>query len=272
MAQRFDARALELAGEPAVVADGVTGAGFSVSNDDVLAYGTGPLVLRDAGGAVFGRLTWFDRQGKVLGTIDDPAVYLSVELSPDDSQAAFSRQDQSGNMDIWVADLTRSVTRRLTFDAAPDCFPVWSPDGHRIAFASSRRGPLTLYERAANGEGEDKPLDGAGMQSLPLSWSRDGQLLLYAQGPPTQTDVWALPVGDDTSSKPLPVLTSMFREVGFFSPDGQWITYVSQESGRPEIYVRPFDRKSPAAGGKTRISADGGVNTRWRADGRRSCT
>ena len=268
MAQRFNARTLQLVGDPAVVASGVAGAGFSASNDDVLVYGTGALVLRDGGGAVDGQLTWFDRQGKVLGTIDDRAVYLSVELSPDDSQAAFSRLDQSGNMDIWVADLTRSVTRRLTFDPDPDWFPVWSPDGQRIAFASARGGSgLTLYERAANGEGEDKPLPGPGPQSIPLSWSRDGRFLLYGQGPPTQTDVWALPMHGATAPKPLPVMTSMFREVAFFAPDGQWITYVSSESGRNEIYMRPFDSQSPAAGGKTRVSTDGGENTRWSADG-----
>jgi eukaryotic-like serine/threonine-protein kinase len=266
MAQRFNTQALQLVGDPAVIASGVAGAGFSVSND-ALVYGTGPRVLENSAGAVDGQLTWLDRQGKVLGTIDDRAIYMSVALSPDDSEAAFMRADQSGNMDIWVADLTRSVTRRLTFDPAPDWFPIWSPDGQRIAFASSRGGQLTLHERAANGEGEERPLAGAGPQSFPLSWSRDGRLLLYAQGSAAQTDVWALPMDGGTASKPLPVMTSMFRELAFFAPDGQWITYVSSESGRPEIYVRPFDSQSPGSGGKTRISTDGGINTRWSADG-----
>jgi len=260
MAQVFDAGRLELAGDPFRVAE--TAQSFSASDHGALAYVGGPR-----GGA--SQLAWFDREGKQLATAGQPGRYFDLTLSPDDQRVAVSSLEEGaegrfGGADLWLLDLVRAVPSRFTFDPARDSRPVWSPDGSRIAYSSSRDGPPNLYQKAASGAGEDEPLLKSGQSKDAWDWSADGRFLLYSSvDPKTLDDLWFLPVSGDR--KPAPFLQTPFREYqGQFSPDGRWVAYVSDESGRAEVYVRPFP---PGPGGKWQISTGRAYHPRWRRDG-----
>jgi eukaryotic-like serine/threonine-protein kinase len=271
MAQPFDAGKLQLQGEPVPVAEHVgaeLSAGyFSVSPAGVLAYRTGASI---AGGL---QPTWFDRQGKVTGTFGQPGPDQGLSLSPDATRAVGRDALQAASGDIWLLDFARGVRTRLTFHQSVGSFPIWSPDGNRIAFAGGTTLD-TLYEKSASGAGEEKELlKKPGDVLLPTSWSRDGRFLLYntnnASG--NLADLWLLPLEGDR--KPLKLLGSPFSEgQARFSPDMRWIAYASTESGRSEIYVRPFvaaGPSGPALGeGKWQISKDGGTWPKWRGDGK----
>ena len=175
----FDAAREELTGEPFPIAENVYSGGnrescdFSVSASGVLTYRQGDTRLTR-------RITWFDRQGKKLGTVGNAGVYGGPNLSPGGERLAFRATDpQTGNMDIWVRELRRDVATRLTFHEALDFRPVWSPDGTRIAFFSERDGTPTIYQKPANGAGEAEPLFEATGRFWPSHWSRDGRYLVY---------------------------------------------------------------------------------------------
>ena len=169
--------------------------------------------------------------------------------------------------DIWLLDLARGASTRFTFDPTADRFPVWSPDGTRIAFSSGQDGRvLNLYQKLSSGAGDNQLLLQSDLPKLAMDWSRDGKYLLYVNNDPkTKYDLWVLPMTGD--HQPFPFLRTPFQETGGrFSPDTRWIAYTSNESGRDEIYVRPFP---PAAnGGKWMVSRDGGVEPGWRRDGK----
>ena len=152
---------------------------------------------------------------------------------------------------------------RFTFDGAPDAYPIWSPDGRRVVF-SSNRGILDLYEKKASGGGTEELLLATPEFKVPTDWSLDGRFLLYRRDAPNHSfDIWALPM--DGNRKPFPVIQTDFDERdGQFSPDGRWVAYESNESGRFEIYVQPF----PGPGGKWQMSTNGGAQVRWRRDGK----
>lgn len=177
MAQEFDANRLAISGEPIPVADDVDRLGlgarfalFSVSRTGVLVYRSGSS---DAS-----QLTWFDRQGKQLGTVGPVANYSVPWLSPDESRVTFNAvAPQGGNTDVWWMDLTRGNPTRLTFDPSPDYSPVWSPDGSRIVFTSERGGHPNLYQTAASGGGADELLVQSDFRKTP--WSADGKFILY---------------------------------------------------------------------------------------------
>jgi eukaryotic-like serine/threonine-protein kinase len=266
-AQAFDPVRLALAGSPVVIAEhvvegGGTGATAALSASDagLFAYRTGPSTGRN-------NFVWFDRSGTAQETIpgsDDSDAFHS-SLSRDGSRLAFSRID--GTADIWVLDVKRGVSTRVTFDPAFDLTPEWAPDGHRIAFTSNRRGPseFALYMKSVDGTGTDELLNAEGLgTTAPNDWSPDGRFILYVIGGfKGGRDIMALPLEGDR--KPVPVVATPFNETsGQFSPDGQWIAFQSNESGRPEIYVQPFRRP----GQKVRISTEGGIQVRWRGDGR----
>ncbi len=268
MAQAFDADRLELTGEAVPVAEGVqiggatgrTGA-FSVSQTGVLAYQAGSGDIRS-------QLIWFDRTGKQIATLGDQADHSGVELSPDGTRAAVTILDPArSTRDIWLYDVARGLRTRFTFDPADDTSAVWSPDGSRIGFASPRAGRFGLYVKASSGAGnEELLLDEASSNQLPTSWSRDGGSVLYSNlssMSSTQSDLRVLPFSGDRKASVF--LATPFTEgVARFSPDGRWIAYQSNESGRIEVYVAPF----PGAGGKWQISTAGGTFPRWRRDGR----
>jgi hypothetical protein len=150
----------------------------------------------------------------------------------------------------------------LTFDAAVDDFPLWSPDGRSIVFTSNRKGAFDLYRKSTTGEGGDELLMSAANFKSACDGSRDGRFLLFRMtSPETGYDLWALPLGGD--SKPIPLArTNAEERDGQFSPNGRWVAYQSNESGRFEIYVQPF----PGPGNKSRISTNGGAQVRWRPD------
>jgi Tol biopolymer transport system component len=242
----------------------------------VSASATGTLVYNT--GVSFGssQLTWFDRQGNTLEKIGEPGAYFDLALSPDGSRLAVARRDQrTRNEDIWLLELDRGVSTRLTFNEALDRLPVWSPDGKRIVFASSRSGHLDLYMKASDGSGDDQLLLKTDQDKIPYSWSRDGRYLLYNTRDPKTSDIWVLPMDGDR--KPFLFLRTEFRESeGTFSPDMHWIAYTSDESGQNEIYVRQFSPPGPRtlpapeipSRGKWQVSKNGGTLAWWRDDGK----
>jgi len=268
MAQPFDARRLELSGEPVTVADQVgtvlDSGFFSTSINDVLVYRTG-------GGGLSQQLTWFDREGKVLGTAGEPGTYFTLDLSPDGARAAVSRADP--NPSLWLLDFSRGTSTRFTFGPSPGQRGTWSPDGNRIIFASKPNGVYDLYQKLASGVKDEELLLKSSETKYPTSWSRDGRFLLYEEADPTtkKEHLWVLPLEGDR--KPFPFLRTEFNNYsGQFSPDGRLVAYVSDESGRNEIYVRTFSPDSTAAasdtGGKWLISTNGGSQPRWQGDGK----
>ena len=261
VAQPFDLKARKTKGEPSPLAeqigtDAVGLARFSVSRDGVLAYRTG-----ESGS----RLIWFDRAGKELGVEGDPGEIANPSLSRSGDRLAFSIVDaRAGTSDIWVRDLARGVTSRFTFGPGDEITPLWSPDGSRVVFSSDRDGNFDLFEKAGSGSGEEKPLVEDGVFKFATAWSRDGRYLVYSrQDPKTGWDIWVLPTFGDR--KPIAVVQSAFADLnGSISPDGRYIVYQSNESGRVEIYVQSF----PGPGGKWQVSAAGGSDSSWRSDGR----
>jgi Tol biopolymer transport system component len=173
---------------------------------------------------------------------------------------------QIGSTDLYLSDVTNWSARRFTFDLAFDSFPVWSPDGSRVVWASNREGPFQLYEKAATGSGQDTRLLKSDYFNIPSDWSRNGRFIIYSQIDPKKnnSDVWVLPVAPSTGP-PFPILQSEADESeAKLSPDGQWMAYGSDESGRSEVYVQSF----PNGGGKRQVSTGGGSGPRWRWDGK----
>jgi Tol biopolymer transport system component len=264
MAQKFDTARLELSGDPFPIAEQI-GVGFDGLTYQTLVSASDQGVLAYQGlGAGKTQLIWFDREGKKLGVVGAPGDYSDLSLSPDDKRLAFFQVDpDTGNVDIWLMDLAVGVPTRFTFDTAVDFAPVWSPDGERIVFASLREGAPNLFQKNANGSGQEDPLYQSPLAKLPSSWSNDGRFVLCGTvDPKTRWDLWVLSVSDH---KWEPFLQTPANESrGMFSPNGRWIAYESDESGKKEIYVQTF----PASGAKWQISVSGGSQPRWRRDGK----
>ncbi len=285
VAQRLDLAGLALTGDPVPLADAV--AVDAVNRSAVSVSATG-LVAYRSGGASRRHLTWRGRTGTVLGTLGAPDENgLSFpSVAPDGRRVAVSRTVQ-GNTDLWLLDGTR--TSRFTFDAGTDRNPVWSPDGGRIVFESDRTGVRNLYVKDASGAGTETLLVDSAQTKVATDWSADGRFLLYTStDPQTGYDLWARPMMGD--QPPWIVLKTPFEERnGRFSPDGRWVAYMSNESGRMEIYVRPFvppassgtaseavsgassgavaGAAAPAPSGQWQVSTAGGIYPSWRADG-----
>jgi eukaryotic-like serine/threonine-protein kinase len=271
MAQPFDVRKLGLEGEPVPIAEQVP-AGFSASS-------TGTLIYVSASPAGPGQLTLFDRQGKILGTVGEPGVYTWAAFSPDGRRVVTARGDsQSGSENLWMIDLARGISTRFTFNSGTDFLPVWSPDGTRIAFGSTRSGKYDLYEKLSNGGSDEQLLLKSESETgvtVPLSWSGDGRFLLFGA---TSSDALVLPLDPNghASGKPFLFVQKGIGTDPHFSPGPQghplWIAYASNESGRYEIYVRPFDPNSPTGtptgGGKWQVSTQGGLSPRWNSNGK----
>jgi len=270
LAQPFDSRSLMLTGDAFPIAEQVwsyrTFGVFSASRNGVLAYRAG---TRQA----YPQLTWFDREGKPLGDLGPSADYTDVTLSRDGRLVAVSQSDPQGNRDIWNVNVARGVFTRFTFDPAPETAPVWSPDASRLVFASGRDGPDNLYQKETGGTRNEETLLKSNLPKRPLDWSSDGQFLIYGvTDPTTKADLWILPLEGDR--KPRPFLQTPYNEAqAQFSPGPpgapRWVAYTSDESGRPQIYVQPFGEGASGAGGKFQVSTGaGGVQPRWRADGK----
>ena len=256
VARRLDLAGRALTGDPVTLADGV--GSFAVSE-------AGPVAYRAFGRAAR-QLTWVDRAGKAVGVASEPDANESresPELSPDGRRVAVQRTVQ-GNTDIWLRDLLRGGMTRLTFDAALDVVPVWSPDGMRIAFTSNRTGVYNLYLKASNGSGTEQQILDSPITKAPQDWSMDGRwLTYYEQGAATGRDLWALEMTGPDPTPRVVANTPAEETLAQFSPDGRWMAYQTNESGRFEVVVQAF----PEAGGKWQVSTAGGAAPRWRADG-----
>jgi Tol biopolymer transport system component len=263
LAQGFDNRHLELVGDAVLVAEqvssGSTRGAFSASANGTLVFWTGNF-SRDV------QFTWLDLQGKPVHGEGEPGEYADVTLSPDGTQAVASKRDRRRPLwadHLWLLDFARGTNNQFTLGPARHRSPVWSPDGGRIIFASDRDGQSNLYQKPANSaKDEDALLKDDSEIKTPTSWSRDGYLLYTVQSAKAKAEIWALQVDGD--HKPVPFVHE--GSMGRFSRDGHWVAYVSDESGRDEVYVREFSMTS--AGIKRVVSKEGGSNPRWRRDGK----
>ena len=220
-------------------------------------------------GAIDGRLAWFDRQGKKLGTIGDPGVYRTLMISPDGKRVAAERTDsQTQNKDIWLFDVTGGAAIRFTTDPGWDAFPTWSPDASRIVFTSNRSGVYDLYQKASSGAGNEELLYRSTEGKGPNSWSPDGRFLIYySLGQPTHLKLLA--ANGPADRVPTPLIDQQFSSVtGRFSPDEHWIAYSSNESGKNEVSVRSFDAGSGAVGSPVIVTSGGGRTPLWSGDGK----
>jgi Tol biopolymer transport system component len=264
LAQRLDLRNARLTGEPVSIAGGVSD--FSVSATGLIAYAT-TLVAAPL------QLTWVDRSGKELSTIGEVDSTLSVpRVAPDGRHVAVSKVAQ-GNRDLWLLDGTRAS--RMTMDAKEDNSPVWSPDGLRITFMSDRSGNNSLYQKLASGVGGEERIQTPDEGAYPNGWSADGKYLSYNSAVANTVGISVLPTSGDR--KPFTFLQSKFLQVrGQFSPDGRWVAYQSNESGKFEVFVRPFNPPGSAGSKDTSnvaatqwmVSTAGGVSPMWRPDGK----
>ena len=262
LAQPFDVRKLEFTGEPFPVVDDVAAGGGVASNADFSASNNGVLVFQGGVGGRQSRLAWVDRAGRILTEIGGMANYLTLSLSPDERRVVVDAGP--GNPDLWILEVSRGVTSRLTFDPASDFAPVWSPDGNRIAFTSDRSGPGSIYVKPATGAQSESLLASHATEMDPADWSRDGRFIAAIAAHPSQRwDIWIVPL--EGGQKPYPFLSGPFAENSpRFSPDGRWMAYTSLESGRREVYIQPF----PGPGGKWQVSSQGAADPAWRRDGR----
>jgi Tol biopolymer transport system component/tRNA A-37 threonylcarbamoyl transferase component Bud32 len=274
MAQPFDLRSLTLSGEPRPVADRIEESASALNGGmDVFrsasfsASPTGVLVWRRNFQSAQSQLQWFDRSGKKLAVVGEPANYSRPSLSPDNSKLAVCIRDpQTGTRDIWIIDLKRGSMTRLTFDPADDFNPVWSPDGTQIAFTSERAGQRDIYLKPADGSGQEVLLLGEkGTPKNVEDWSGDGKYLIYNYGTPNH--LYVLPLAGD--SKPVPFVNiSFYTSEGQFSPNGRWVAYRSLEAGKQEVFVQGFNLDPSQPRGKWQISTDGGELPMWRRDGK----
>jgi len=258
LAQPFSTTTLQLAGNPFPIGDKVASdfantPGFSVSENGLLAYrmGAGKPALQTA---------WYDRSGKMLEAVGTPGNYRGLDLSPDERRVAIHRHDGAGG-DIWLIQTGTGSTSRLTFDPSQEnSSPVWSPDGTRISFASFRNGKWGIYVKAADGSSGEDLLHETNATTIPMSWSPDGRSVLYVTQNQSR-DMFMVPIsGERTPVQVIP--TPLDESHGQVSRDGKWIAYQSPETGRMEIYVRPFS----AGEGKWQVSTAGGTWPRWRRD------
>jgi eukaryotic-like serine/threonine-protein kinase len=264
LAQPFDPQTLTLSGDAIPITDDLT-----VANNTrwatFWAADTRLLMFR-SGGSTRDRATlgWLDRDGRRLGEAGPENVYSSLRISPDGQRVAIGVRDATGVDDQWLFDVTRRTMTRFTFDRRRETWPVWSPDGQQLAFSSNMSGTYQLYRKDARGANAEQAVSRTGPGKIPSDWSPDGRYLLYSDNDLNDADdIWAWPLTGDP--KPIPVVSTPFSDQSAqFSPDGKWIAYQSNESGRFEIYVQAF----PASGGKWQVSTSGGRSPRWRADGR----
>src|SRR6202521_5001845 len=257
MAQPFDADRLQLTGEAVPIVEAVlfnpfgSGAVFSASDNGVLAY-------RGGGGAVPLNLVWVNRNGTEQPLAAPPHNYTFPRISPDGKRVAAGIEEGEGQ--IWLYDISRDALSRLTFEGPFNVDPVWTPDGKRIAFKGKGN---RLFWQSADGGGSAEELTTGklDLNNIPSAWSPDGQELAFLEGGAIR-NIWILPLKDRTPH--VFIASPAYESAPSFSPDGRWIVYTSTESGRSEVYVRPY----PGPGGKWQISTEGGTEPVWNPKGR----
>jgi len=265
MAHRFDMSRL------ATVGDAMPLAEQSIEFDPLFSRAlidigpAGSAVYRAGNAIVNSRLVWLDATGKEIGPAGEPDPYARIRLSPDGTTVAYSLRSGSARRNLWTLELQRRVKSRLTFGESIDNNPLWSPDGKRIVYSSS---PLSKRGRFADlyvkdlATGAERILVETNTNKNPVHWSSDGQLIWYIDSAAGQADIWFYSFGD---GKPhLYAGSKMGESMPAMSPDGKWVAYQTNETGRWEVYVAPF----PATGAKWQVSASGGAVPRWRKDGK----
>jgi Tol biopolymer transport system component len=271
MAQSFDNRSQKLKGPMQPIAERIgsgssTGgwAFYSVSSNGVLTF-------RQQGTPQ--QLTWYDREGKVIGIAGELGAAGYLTLSPDGTRVAVTKGVAPDPIQIWLISLTPGGTgTRFVFGSASNTSPVWSPDGSRMIFSSNTSGPYNLYQKPVSGAINEEIVLSSPDDKHATSWSRDGRFLLYtvvhAQ---TGKDIWVLPLNG--GRKPVPLLVTRFAErQACFSPDRRWVAYTSDESGQNEVYVQSFSMNSNTTavetGGKWPVSNGAAEDPHWSGNGR----
>jgi Tol biopolymer transport system component len=260
--QPFDVSTATATGTPTAVAEQISAdpqqyAAFSASENGTLVYRTG-------GPNAVTQLTSFDRRGVATGVIGTRGAFRNPMLSRDGTRVAVEETDpQSRTQEVWIFDVARGTRSRFTFDPGNDIYPVWSPDDSRIMFASDRDGKgFALYSKPANGSGDEQVVgQSLDPMAAPYDWSLDGRFVVLRSG---VTGTALLPLADGGEVQPLLASATAVQVYAQISPDGRWVAYASNESGRNEVYVRSF----PDLGGKWQISQGGGTFPQWRGDSR----
>jgi serine/threonine protein kinase/Tol biopolymer transport system component len=258
LAQPFDLKRFALTGEASTILPQiqflpqVKRAVFAVSD-------RGLLVAQSGTETALSQPVWFDRKGNAVGSVGKPDVYGNVFLSPNGRSLAVDKTDMASlNTDIWTYELQRDNSKRLTFDPAIDAAPIWSPDATRLVFSSNRQLLFGLYLKDSDGAHDEKSIVSDEPPNFPSDWSRDGKYILYYRG----TDLKFVTFPELQSSMFLKAPSALRNAQ--FSPDGKWVAYASNETGKWEIYVTSF----PDARGKWEVSSGGGEQPRWRGDGK----
>jgi serine/threonine protein kinase len=265
MARPFNPSTFEFSGEAVPVAEhiaingAVTRAVFSASENGRMVYESGET-------AGNWNLQWVGRDGKPAGTVAEPDRYFYPALSPDGARLAVNLfNGTQGTQAVWVFDLARGTKTRLTFGPTSQFSPAWSPDGKTIFYQSNVGAGIQIYSKASDGSGSDQTVIESkdGEESTPRP-SPDGRYLVYLRRTGTQPlEVWALPLFGDR--QPIPVVQNTFLKAGpAVSPDGKWLAYSTNESGRNEVYITAF----PGGGAKWQVSTSGGWAAHWRRDGK----
>lgn len=261
-AVKFDTKTLQTVGEAVPIVEHVqmssslNFANASVSSNGLLTYVVG-------GSATLSTFTFYDTHGKEVGTVGPAIEQLDPRIAPDGHAIVSSRSDNTGSTDIWLYDLRRDVSTRMTFSPANEFAGQWSPDSRSIAFSSFDRRPGDIFIKHVDETGPGQPVVADFRRKIVSDWSRDGNYIIYhALTPNSEWDIEAFSLRD---RKVIPLVHTVHAEtLGHLSPDGRWLAYMSYESGRPEVYVKPF------LGGDERwqVSGNGGVMPQWSADGR----
>ncbi len=266
LAQPFDAERVEPTGEAVAIASSL---GFSPANHGIGYLGVSPggTLAYMSGQAATGQvqLAWVDRKGGQVETIGEPGSYGQIALSPDERQVALEIfEADEEQYDLWVMDLARGVTSRVTATPGTERDPVWSPDGRSLAFVARRAEGADLRRKGLRASDPETVLTDSPDEDIPESWSSDGETLLFIRQTTSfdEKTVWALPLSGDGEAEP--VLTAFLLDEPQLSPDMRWLAYISNESGRDEVYLEPFRRE----GDRVRVSVDGGGQPKWRGDGR----
>ena len=270
MAVPFDPQRLAVTGPPVAVIERVLQssvigvAQYSFSSTGSVVYIPGGIQSAQS------RLVWVSRNGAAQPLVAPVRPYRGPRLSPDGRRVAVAIEEQETQ--TWLYDLSQETLTRLTFEGSANYNPVWTPDGKRIAFNSNKEGvPVNLFWQLADGSGGLERLTTNQYGQAPMSWSPDGQVLAFIEiNPTTGRDIWTLQMGEASVGsrrvgKAQPFLrTPSTESAPRFSPNGRWLAYSSDESGRFEIYVQPY----PGPGGKWQISTEGGTEPVWNPNGR----